>query len=241
MGISQNYIGLQNQIADELGDRQDLLAPLSDSQVASSPIQNAIQGAIAKWEREIFYFNDLNDAAGGGGFSTANGQEFYGAATAPVAYALIANIASFDTVHVLVSGNRYRIIKRTWAYLEEISVNPNVVGQPVEYAYFANQMRFYPIPDNAYPITTTGTQRLSALAKPTDANAWTQDAFDLIRSQAKLIIAEEVIFDDDLAARMKIAIHGGDPMQPTKRGYLYDLKAETSRRQSSGKLRPTYF
>jgi hypothetical protein len=32
---------LQQQIADELGDRQDLLLPLSDSALSQSPIQNA--------------------------------------------------------------------------------------------------------------------------------------------------------------------------------------------------------
>jgi len=51
MTISATYLQLQRQIADELGDRTDLLTPLSDSGETLSPIQNAVQSAIAKWER----------------------------------------------------------------------------------------------------------------------------------------------------------------------------------------------
>ena len=45
MAISADYITLQKQIADELGDRTDLLSSLSDSGLTLSPVQNAIHAS----------------------------------------------------------------------------------------------------------------------------------------------------------------------------------------------------
>src|SRR6185437_12357722 len=108
MSVSSTYLKMQTQIADEIGQRTDLLTAVSG--LTLSPIQNAIQAAIATFEREPFYFNELNDTDG---FSTAQGQEFYGASTGGVSYALIGSIAKLDKVHVKVSGNRYSLNPRT--------------------------------------------------------------------------------------------------------------------------------
>lgn len=241
MAISGTYGQLQHQIADELGDRQDLLTALADSGLTLSPIQNAIQSAIAKWERETFKFNELyaQDL-----FSTVVGQEFY--TTDGTAANQIANAPDLLTLHILISGNRYPLYVRTWQYMEIVSANPQVTGNPVDYAFMAGNLRFYPIPDGAYPITISGTQRLTVLAAAGDANAWTQDAYDLIRSEAKLILAREVLYDDDLATRMEAAIYGrtsaggGFGYFPEQRGYLYALKAERNHRARS-RIVPSYF
>lgn len=239
MTISATYLQLQQQIADELGVRQDLLSPLSDSGLSTSPIQNAIQSAIALWEREPFYFNETY---GQNLFNTVAGQEFYTSSAA----ALVASSPQMLKLHVLIGNNRYPLHPRTWQYFEDTSVNPNVVGQPIDYAYFAEQLRFYPIPDNAYPITVSAIQRIGALQNDGDTNVWTQDAFDLIRAQAKLILAREVLHDPDLATECELAIYGRSTsggiwgVVPAARGYLYALKAETTRRARS-KITPSYF
>src|SRR5579885_3248217 len=239
MAISADYITLQRHIADDLGDRQDLLSPLSDESLTLSPIQNAIQSAIAKWEREPFYFNELYDTSF---LTTVKGQEFYTSTDAPE----IATLAYILRLHVLISSNRYPLSKRTWEYLDDTSVNPNVTGQPIDYAYFNAQIRLYPIPDGAYPITCSATKRLSALSANSDSNAWTQDAYDLIRSEAKLILAREVLHDDELVSRMEAAIYGQSSVGgmfgrvADQRGYLYALKAETTRR-ARAKVVPSYF
>lgn len=239
MTISATYSQLQQTIADELGDRQDLLVPLSDSKLSLSPIQNAIQSAIAKWEREPFYFNEVYDQ---NLFNTVEGQEFYTSSAA----ALIASSPNLMKLHVLISSNRYPLHPRTWDYLEDTSVNPSVTGQPIDYAYMAEQLRFYPIPDGVYPITVSATQRLTNLVAENDSNVWTQDAYDLIRSEAKLILAREVLNDDDIASRMETAIYGRSSAGgsfgyvPAQRGYLYALKAETTRRARS-RITPSYF
>lgn len=238
MSISSNYITLQRQIADECGDNQSLLTPLSDAIGLLSPAQNAIQSAIAMWERETFYFNDLRiQPTVSSPLQTVYKQEFYGASD----YVGLGTIAALKSVMVLIGQNRYRLNPRDSNYMQDMSVNPENTGQPVDYSYDANQLRLYPIPDNVYPLGLTGTQRLSALVLDADSNAWTQDAYDLIRATAKLIIAREVINDEDIEAGAKRAIYG-TPDDATDRGYLYALKLETSRRHGNRtKIRPTYF
>lgn len=209
---NRSYGDLQNRIADELV-RTDL----------TTQIQNAIQTAIKQYERVPLYFNQLRQEAA---FSTVHGQEFYSSAASP----LIASMVTLERVTVTVSGNRYTLNWRTPQYLEDTSVNPIVYGQPVDYAYYAETLRFYPIPDNSYPIALTGIQRLFALQNATDTNAWTSDGELLIRSRAKFELATHVLRDADLAASMKAA----------ELDALSDLRGETMRR-TPRRIRPTYF
>lgn len=218
-----SYLLLQSMIADELGGRTDLLSTLSGSGLTLSPIKNAILSAVAKWERERFYFNETYNATL---FTTNAGQDLY-AATAGVDTPPV-----IDELRALISGSYRVLTKRSWEYLEEIS-NLNARGQPSEWAYFAEAIRLYPIPDGAYPISASYTQRVAALSADGDTNIWTTDAVDLIRCEAKLILAQEVLHDAEMAARMQVQIYG-------PRGYLYALKAETARRAKSG-IRPSQF
>jgi hypothetical protein len=226
MSVSTTYGAMQTTIAYELGGRSDL----------TTQIQNAIQTAIAKWERTRFYFNELNDT---NGFSTTAGKEFYSAAD----YALIGTIVHIDKIHALVSNNRYTLEPRTWQYIEDYAVNPSVQAPPTgisDYSYYAETLRFYPIPDGVYPITISGTKRLTALASSGDSNAWTQDAEALIRCEAKLDLYLNVLKDDEQAAAMKVQIYG-DPSDPHTVGYLSAIQGETFKRQAVPKVRATYF
>lgn len=239
MAINGNYITLQRQIADECGDNQALLTPLSDAVGLQSPIQNAIQSAIAKWERETFYFNDFRlEPILASPFQLVAAQEFYGATD----YAPIATLACIKSVRVLQgSQNRFTLTERTSNYLNDIAVNDQWRGLPTDYSYDAQQLRIYPIPDVAYPVGLTGTLRLPALVADNDANAWTQDGWDLTKSEAKLILAQEVVYDQQIADNMKLAIYG-DPNKPEIRGYLTVLKDETRRRHGNRtRVRPTQF
>lgn len=231
MAISATYITLQRQIADELIDSQHLLSVISGSSLTLSPIQNAIQSAVSKWEREPFYFNEVYSTPL---FTTVNAQEFYTSADA----AAIATTPEIYQLHALINANRYALAVKSWAELDVVSVNPSATGEPQDYAVFASQIRLYPIPNGAYPIRASRTQKITALSADNDTNVWTQDAFDLIRSEAKLILAEEVIHDDDLAVRMRRAIYGVPGVGG--RGYLGALRAETFRRARS-RIKPSQF
>jgi len=139
---------------------------------------------------------------------------------------------------VLVNANRYTLDARTWQYIEDISVNPSSQSSyPYDFAYFAGTMRFYPIPNQIVPVTLMANQKLTPLLNGADTNVWTQDAFDLIRSEAKYILANEVLHDDEMTERTLKAIYGGSGVE----GYLYILRAETARRGGGGRIRATAF
>lgn len=239
--ISATYLGLQKVIAAELGDRQDLLVP--ETGMTLSPIQRAIQSAIAKWEQETFYFNRFRIDTPLGGpatVSTAYQQEYYGATTAPNAWPQIPKLAAIKRIWVLISSNRYTLNPRTPQYLDDISVNPAVVSQPVDYAYDTQQFRLYPIPDGAYPIGIWGTIMFDALEDDADSNPWTDEAYDLIRCEAKLQISRDFLHDDEIETKSTKAIYG-DPAIQGQRGYLSDLRKRTTRREANSRVKPTYF
>lgn len=220
MAISATYITLQRQVADEIGGRTDLLSPLSGSSLTLSPVQNAIQSAIAKWERTPFYFNETYNASL---FSTANGTELYTSVSA----AAIATLANIHRLHI-AGTTRYPLIRLSPSEMDDMATT-STAARPTHFSYFASTIRFYPIPDAIYAIAASYTARLSALSADADANAWTQDAFDLIKAEAKLILALEVLHDSELAVRMKLAIYG-DPQDIRTKGYLQALLDETERR-----------
>ncbi len=233
MSVSYTYQQLQNQIALELGYRTDLLNIPAGFTVALSPIAQAIQNAIAKHERERFYFNELTSI---NAFNTVTEQEFYTSA----AFGGLGTMPHIDKLWILISGNRYTLNPRTEQYLSDTSVNPSVSGQPVDYALYGETLRLYPIPSGAYPITPEGTQRLAALVQPTDENAWTQDAGDLIKAEAKFDLYTHFLKNPAGALAMKNAIYG-DPNDPTEIGLLDALQSETYQRTAVGKTRPSYF
>ena len=225
MAISNTYIQLQQQIAQEIGDRTQLLAAGTG---VFAPIKNAIQQAIAKWEREPFYFNEIYNSTSPL-FTTVLSQELYTTVDAPA----IATAPYITDLCILISGSRYWLTKRTWPYLEDLAVSTTNTGQPVDWAYFAETIRLYPIPNGAYPVRSARTQRLAALSADADANVWTQDAYDLIRCEAKRILGQDILHDPDLVAAMNAEIHG-------THGYLYALRAESTRR-ARGRIVPSQF
>ena len=233
MSVSYNYGQLAAQIAYELGQRNDLLTIPSGSGLALSPINQAIQNAIAKWEREHYYFNEIESI---NVVSTVVGQEFYKATTWP----FITSQIHIDKIWVLVSNNRYSLNPRTEQYISDTSLNPSVQGQPIDYAYYAETIRLYPIPDGAYAITVEGTQKFSTLVNTSDSNSWTTDAADLIKAEAKLDILTNVLKQTDLAQTQKNLIYG-DPMNPQDMGYIHALRSEGVQRPAVLKARANYF
>ena len=225
MAISATYLQMQQQIAMELGDKTQLLPSSSG---IWSPIKNAIQSAIAKWEREPFYFNEVYTASF---FSTVNTQELYTSSDA----AAIATTVSIKRLHITISGSRYSLVARDWDYLEDVSVG-TTTGKPTDYAYFAQQIRLYPIPDAAYVVSLSGTRRLTALSADSDTGGWTTDGFDLIKAEAKFILAGEYLHDAPLAAAMAAAIYGAPAAQglPPNEGILAMLRKETALRGKAG-------
>jgi hypothetical protein len=80
----------------------------------------------------------------------------------------------------------------------------------------------------------------AALNADGDSNAWTDEAYDLIRCEAKLQISRDLLHDDEIETKATKAIYG-DPSVPGQRGYLSDLRKRTTRREANSRVKPTYF
>lgn len=216
------YADVFNRIADELGGRTDLLA--NSTGMSTPPIQLAILDAVNLHQSERFWFNEYRTASA---FSTVSGQEFYTSSD----WADLATILHIDKISVLISGNRYYMEARTEEYMEDVSLNPNVLGNPEDYSYYNFRLRLYPIPDGAYPMNVLGSKHFTALSANSDANVWTTEAEGLIRAQAKKFLYRDTLMDDVGAARMDRAIAE----------QLTSLRAQTMRRVPVRKMRATYF
>jgi hypothetical protein len=179
------YLEMQTRIADEL-DRTDL----------TSQIQKAIQTAIAFYERKRFWFNEARSIT----FNTVDGQEFYTSAD----QSDIPNLLTIDFVKLTISGSdKVNLDRSSYQELEYWSSNLSTdEGQPTAYAYYAKQLRLYPIPDAAYAVRVSGVFSLATLSADSDTNAWMTDAEALIRTRAKREILTHVIRDLEAAGVM---------------------------------------
>ncbi len=213
---------MQNRIADELGGRTDLLAPSPN--LAYSPIQYAIWDAISYWQNDRYWFNEYRVT---GAFSTVVGQEFYTSAD----WADIATIQHIDKLSILISQNRYFMVGRTEQFMEDISMNRQWTGQPVDYSYYNFQLRFYPIPNGVYPVNVLGTRMADPLVDDSDTNIWTEEGEQLIRATAKWFLYRDTILDDAKAASMERS--AGQQSS--------NMKAATFKKSATLKFQPTQF
>lgn len=209
-----SYLDMQTRIADEL-DRSDLTAQ----------IKKAIVTAVEFYQRKPFYFTETSFT-----FSTVVGQEYYGAA----ANAAIPTSPSIDLLNINVNAGRVDLDKQSFEYIDSISFLTTATGQPDMWAYRAEQIRLYPIPNQVYVITAFSIPRLTALSADTDSNVWTNDAEALIRARAKQDLVANVIRGVDMAE--ELAMLRDQEIQ--ERSALY---SEGASRSATGVITPTSF
>ena len=188
-------------------------------------ILKAVQGAQRDCERTTYYFNETRDET----FSTVASQSWYDSSD----NANIPTLVHIQYVYYVDSAGQ--VITVDYATPEEIEVlsdNTAATGQPSCYTYFNKQIRLYPIPDAVYTIRLQlGPYRLTALANPTDNNAWLDEAYDLMKARAKYRLYKNTLKDAALAVE---ALNDFNEQHAL-------LKAETSSRNGSGFIRPTQF
>jgi hypothetical protein len=211
------------------------------NEVLGSPttndIKNAIQDAIAEYERESFWFNDMRTFGASGSASdlrTVSGKEFYSNVDLPV----LVNMPHLRTVLIVAFSNRYTLNARTPQWIDDNSISTTWQGLPTDYCWQAGSLRLYPVPNDAYQIILDGTIRFPALSADSDYSPWTNQAERLIRTEAKRLLFREITRDDAQAAAMELELMG-DP-RTGRQGALTMLRRETVRRAGGpGKLRPS--
>ena len=150
-----------------------------DDLLASGAIEREIRSAIRFYSTFRFWFNEKRTQVS---FNTVNGQSSYTSAD----HADIPNLMRIDYVLVEYQG---RQISVRYATPEQIEVWTGsisaVLNPPSFYNYYQKELRFYPIPDDAYPVRVAGVIRLPAPADDAETdNAWMVDAEELIRARA---------------------------------------------------------
>lgn len=209
---------LKARIADDLA-RSDL----------TTNIASAIEDAIEHYKSTRFYFNEVASTGSSAvTFSTVAAQSLYTSSDS----ASIPLFFEIDDVFVTVGGMRRDLVRCDASELEELIDSSASSGQPSDWAWINQSIRLYPIPDIAYTITMLGAIKKAAPATDGETgNVWMTEAFELLRSHAKLLLAVHVISDTGLAQLMADAAQGAKSR----------LEAETSKKRALGRIKPTVF
>jgi hypothetical protein len=179
-----DFVTMQTRIADELV-RDDL----------SNQIKLAINDGIKQWEAERFRFNEKRYR-----ILTVAQQEYYDVITPTLLTSAGAAVDTGETILEIDSmvrgGSRYPLTDRTQSWMDD-QQSGNSYGPPTDYAFFANQLRFFPIPDAIYTVDISCMGRLgpNPLVDDGDTNAWMTEGEVIIRGQAKLILCRDVLKD----------------------------------------------
>jgi len=206
---------LIDRIDDEL-DRGGTMNP---------QIQNAIKTAIDHYSRKRFWFNEARLT----GLTLISGQEFY----TNTDNSNIPNLLYIDSFKVARSStDKWMLDRMPYEQMEHDSDGGTADGgQPTAYAYYAKQIRLYPIPDASYSAVVSGVYALSDLSATTDTNAWMTDGEQLIRARAKWELLTHVIKDQQGAALMAEA----------EAKALASMIDANNARSSTGRIVPTQF
>lgn len=203
-----DYATMRSRIADELAN---------DGDITSAQINYAIQDTIKQFERRPWWFNQKTAT-----FATVAAQENYGSAD----LADIPNIVSIVSATVT-----YNSLKEPLRAVDYVTIDDEqdgtVTGIPRLFAVFKEELRLYPIPDDAYTVTLSYIYRLTALSADGDSNAWTTDAEELIRQGAKRRIALNYLNSEEVAARFAVM----------EREAFVEMMAENRRRWPNTVLR----
>lgn len=193
---------MKARIADELM-RDDL----------TSQIAYAIPEAIEFYQPHRFYFNE------------SDGIEFRTLTADTIPY-----LYDIDAVFLLRNGQYEELCQITpeeWRVLTD-----SQTGEPYNWAYFQEEMRLYPTPDQEYTIKVQAHYKVSAPASDSEAdNRWMTDAEAMIRHYSKGILWRDVIYEPEKAAICFLAAE-----QAFER-----LKNMTNKMNRSGFVKPTEF
>lgn len=203
------YATLRTRIEDEIYDA-----------TLTSSVNSAIQDAIKFYERKRFWFNQKT-----GTFSTVADQEYYDDSD----NSDIPNIIAIMSMNAAVSGYKQPIDIIDFDAIDRMQ-NGAVKGMPRYAAYFNEQIRPYPIADQAYTVTMAYHYRFPALSGDSDSNPWTTDAELLIRTRVKRELSLHKLWDVEMYARLK----------PAEDEALAALLAETTKRRSINRLTTDY-
>lgn len=231
------------RIAAELGSRFDLAgAAGSATQAApnSEAIRNAINTAIAIYQKQRFRFSEIDPSAPPT-FTTQALRSTYNATDS----ALISSSYFIDYLNLQL-GNT--LMQLTQESPERQHLNIQLFtqnGMPTSWAYEFNTILLYPVPVAAYTIYIGAHILVPGPATDTDTtNVWMQpqNGERLIRCRAKYEIATHVTRNAAMAAAMSPEPDGNSGTSGEAYRAWRALKAETNKITSTrSRVKPMAF
>lgn len=202
---------LQARIASDL-TRDDLTSQIAD----------VVADAIKFYAKQKFWFNQSRNLS----FNTVAAQSDY----TTLGSVSAADIIELDALFVTQGSSVFGLTHFEPLQFEYLASPTANYSLPSAFTYVDQAIRLYPAPDAVYAMRAYAHYKLPYPADG-DTNAWTDDAEDLIRSHAKMLLFLDVLQDDEGAMRMQ-----------NKIPVLLDfLRAETSKRTVNGRITPTDF
>lgn len=208
--MPKTFLDLRNQIASDL-TRDDLTVQ----------IKSAVGDAIDHYETSRFYFNVTRSKT----FPTVAGRSAYGASD----LAEIPNIIGLDALFLFDNGRPLELEKYEVDEFEWLQSSTTAAGRPCVYCYSDSQILLWPVPAAVYTIRPHMHFKLDPLVNDGDANAWCNDAEQLIRCHAKLLLYTNMLEDTEGMQRMQVQI------QPLADRLAY----KTSARAATGRIQGT--
>lgn len=217
--MTDTLADLKNATIRELFNRSDL----------TTEISAAINSAISHYQKQKFWFTEEQDTA-----STVQNQ---------ASLALPSDFGYIDGITIIYSTYPVRMERRDWKTMQEFYVNTTIlVGPPTDYAIYADQLWFWPTPNNAYTLTLYQNFLNAAPTTDTDTSDWTMvgHAEELIRSRAVADIFCHVLKRN--SSLEELAALGERPYFSKREMIAHqNLMGFTAQRISSGRIKPIAF
>lgn len=182
----------------------------------TTAIARYIQDAIRHYSGKRWWWNEDQGAS----FNTADGTEYY---------AIPSPLRVVDTVLVTTTSNYPTTLrKRSNMWIEDRYVPGGTYkGPPSAWAMFEDQIRLYPIPDAVYAVKTQGYGITLPVSTSSDTTPWANEAYDLIKNRARMLIERDWLMNPDGFQIYSIA----------EQDALRALKSENASRTGGGKIR----
>lgn len=185
------------------------------------PIKEGIQSAIDFYKSTRYWFNTKR------AFTTVDPQvEFV---------TLPTDFIEIDALRLEEASQYDPMEEVAWDQIQERQRDPNYDGRPVWYAIQDNSLRLFPKPDRTYTYEIAYHCDLTAVslsASDLASNAWTNDAYDMIRCHATAVVLSQYISAEDSEQRARTFMEYATAVDTR-------LKRRTGRSAASGRTTPT--
>lgn len=194
---------------------------------ASTRVADAITTAIEAYKSEPFFFTEQHNID----VTMVSGQEFYTEDDS----VWIGRIQRIDYIHLLLGTQAYSLKLMTDNWLDIASTSGSNGGQPFKVGYFAQALRFFPVPNtSSMSFRMAGKFEMPAPASDSEAdNPWMTYGEELIRCRAKYEFFTHDAIDLEKSAFFDPERRGS----PTDRAFR-QIKRRTTAKVSTGIIAP---